>query len=410
MTSRRRVVITGIGAVTPCGWSASNLHTELLHGTTAIAPAQLIDIAGQRTSLAAEVPSPPSGPAIHSDEIHRLSRSDSFGVPAAREAVEQAALATGGAEIGVFFGSSTGGMLESEEFVGRLLRVRSGQPRVRALASQQVGCPGDAVARDLGTVGPVQTISSACSSGTLALIAAVHALRDGDLEVGIAGGADSLCLLTYSGFNALRSVDEHPSRPFRVDREGLSLGEGAGVLVVETLEHALARGAQPLAEVVGCGASCDAHHMTAPDPSGEGPAAAVEAALADGAVHPGEISFINAHGTGTPHNDVAECSALHRVFGETVRAIPVTTVKGAIGHLLGSAGAVEAVATVLSLVHRQVHPIPAGGEVDPGIALDVVMGRPRELELGSTGLSLSLAFGGANAAVVLSDWQPETAP
>jgi 3-oxoacyl-(acyl-carrier-protein) synthase len=180
--------------------------------------------------------------------------------------------------VGVFFGGSTGGMWECEEYVARLLGVRAGRPGIAWLASQQINCPGDAVARQLRLTGPTLTISSACASGTLAVGAALDAIRRGEIDVAIAGGSDALCVLTYSGFNALRSVDPEPCRPFRADRVGLSLGEGAGVLVLETARSAQSRGAKPLAELLGWGASCDAHHLTAPHPEGVGAARAIAAA------------------------------------------------------------------------------------------------------------------------------------
>jgi 3-oxoacyl-[acyl-carrier-protein] synthase II len=293
-------------------------------------------------------------------------------------------------------------MAECEDFVGRLLGVRAGRPRLAQLAAQQVNAPGDALARRLGVCGPVVTVSSACASGGLALGLAFEALLAGEVEVALAGGADALCQLTYAGFNALRSVDPGPCRPFRADREGLNLGEGAGVLILETLEHARARDATILAELAGCGASCDAHHMTAPDPEGGGAAAAIRAALAAAGLEPAAVSFVNAHGTGTPHNDAAEARALGTVFGERSRSLPVTSSKGSIGHLLGSSGAVEAVATVLALLDGAVQPTPGAEPADSELGVDLVVGEPRPIPPDSVGVSTSFAFGGANAAVVLA--------
>jgi 3-oxoacyl-(acyl-carrier-protein) synthase len=404
----RRIVVTGIGAVSGLGWGVEPLWRGLLAGRPAIRPFGRFDSTRHRTHLAAEVPSPPPGlPHLPPDDP-RLSLADRFALFAAAEALAGADLALpSGAPAGVFFGSSTGGMWESELFFAAFseLRGERGQSRLHGLASQQVNGPGDAVARHLGLTGPVETYSSACASGALALAAALQALRSGEIDVALAGGSDSLCQLTYAGFNSLRSVDERACRPFHADREGLSLGEGAAVLVLEPLEAALARGAVPLAELAGAGSACDAHHMTAPEPAGSGAAAAMTAALADAGLPPGAIGFVNAHATGTTLNDSAEWQALSEVFGERSRRLPVTATKSIVGHLLGSAGAIEALVVVLSLLHGELHPAPAepgGGPIDPEAPAALVSGRPLAIPEARAGISTSLAFGGSNAALVLA--------
>ena len=183
---------------------------------------------------------------------------------------------------------------------------------------------------------------------------------------------------------------------------GLSLGEGAGVLVLERAEHAAQRGAKPIAILAGEASTCDAHHMTAPQPDGSGASDAIRLALADAGVEPADVDFVNAHGTGTPLNDAAEAVALKAVFGDRVHSIPVTSTKSLIGHLLGSAGAVEAVVTVLGLARREVHPMPDTGTLDPELGLDLVLGVPRSLSRAACAISTSLAFGGANAVLVFS--------
>ena len=405
MAHDTRVVITGLGSVSACGWTANDLHSGLLSGISAVVEPARFDTSGQRTTVAGEVPPAPESIVQKIPEWATLSRSDRFAVAAAIEAVEQAGLAAGPSSAALFFGGSTGGMLECEEYFGRLLETRDGHPGIRLQASQQINSPGDAVARHLKLTGPVQTVSSACASGTLALGMALDELRLGNSDVVLAGGSDSLCLLTYSGFNSLRSVDGRPCRPFRSDRQGLSIGEGAGVLVLETLDHARGRGATPLAELLGAGASCDANHMTAPHPEGEGAAKAIEGAIADAGIPADRVDFVNAHGTGTPQNDVSESRALHSVFGARAAALPVTSNKATIGHLLGSAGAVEAVSTVLSLIHGVIHPMPGGGEMGDQIDLDIVLDSPRLIPPGGVAISSSFAFGGANAAVVIGGWK-----
>jgi 3-oxoacyl-[acyl-carrier-protein] synthase II len=400
----RRVAVTGLGAVSPLGWGLDSLWDGLRSGGTAIGPFDRFDHSGHRTHLAAQVDLAAQPGRLRGK---RLSLADRFAVAAAREAVAGAAIDVGrcAERTGVYFGTSTGGMLETETYFKTLLSAGGGRgkpPALSPLASQQSNGPGDAVARDLGVGGPVQTISTACASGAMAVGDAILAIRRGEVDVAIAGGSDSLCRLTYAGFNALRAVDERPCRPFRGNRAGLSLGEGAAALVLEPLERALARGARPLALAAGGAASCDAHHMTSPQPEGLGAAEAIRGALADARLDPSEIDFVNAHGTGTPLNDAAECAALVAVFGDRAKELPVTSTKSLVGHLLGSAGALEAVATILCLRHGEVHPMPDDGASDPGILLRLVLGRPLRLARARHALSTSLAFGGANAALAFT--------
>jgi len=399
------IVVTGLGAVTPFGWGVNSLWEGARLGITAIGPFTRFDASRHRTHLAAQVP-----PGDDRGEPRRhLSFTDRFAVASAREAVAGAALDLDRCRerTGVFFGSSAGGMLEGEWFFEAYLSRGTRHARRGLVASQQFNGPGDAVARAIGVGGHVETISSACASAAMAIGNALHALRRGDVDVALAGGSDALCQLTYAGFNALRSVDEAPSRPFRTDRMGLSLGEGAGVLVLESGVHAERRGARPIAVLAGEASTCDAYHMTAPRPDGAGASCAIRLALADAGIAPGDVDFVNAHGTGTPLNDSAEAAALKAVFGDRTPAIPVTSTKALIGHLLGSAGAVEAVATVLGLARREVHPMPDTGERDPELGLDLVLGSPRPLPRATCAISTSLAFGGANAVLVFTRHEPK---
>lgn len=389
-----------MGAVTPFGWGVNTFWERIRRGVPAIGPFTRFDTSRHRTKLAAEVPPKPDG----DEAFGRLTLADRFAVASAREAVASAGLDLERfrESTGVFFGSSAGGMFEGERFVDVQLRRGARRPGRGLIASQQFNGPGDAVARALGACGHVETVSSACASASMAIGAALRALRRGEVDVALAGGSDALCQLTYGGFNALRSVDPEPSRPFRKDRAGLSLGEGAGVLVLETAAHAERRAAAPIAILAGEAATCDAHHMTAPCPDGSGAADAIRLALADARCVPDDVDFINAHGTGTPLNDSAEAAALRSVFGARIRSIPTTSTKSLIGHLLGSAGAVEAVATVLGLARREVHPMPDTGERDPELGLDLVLGLPRALSRATCAISTSLAFGGANAVLVFT--------
>lgn len=402
-SARCRVVVTGIGVVSSCGWGRDALWDGLCSGETRVGPFRRFPSEGFRTLLAAEVPEP--DPAGAPDRRKRLSNSDRFAVAASREAFESSGLKLGVGDLaaGVFFGASTGGMLEGESFYSRLRRT--GHAPVGQVAAHPVSSPGEAVARALRLGGTVQTISSACVSGTLAIAAALDAVRCGEVDLAVAGGADALCRLTFGGFNALRAVDERPSRPFRRDRAGMSLGEGAAALVLEPLESALARGAAPIVEVCGAGASSDAHHMTAPDPQGGGAARAIRAALDDAGLAAAAVDFVNAHGTGTPLNDVAEWRALSTVFGERAGSIPLTSTKAGVGHLLGAAGAIEAAATILCLERRSIHPTPGDGEIDAETPVNLVRDRRPAASAAEIAVSVNLGFGGCNAALVFERWR-----
>ncbi|MCB9378342.1 MAG: beta-ketoacyl-[acyl-carrier-protein] synthase family protein [Holophagales bacterium] len=394
-----RVAITGYGAVSGFGWGVAPFRDGVFSGETAIREVRRFDTRDYRTHYASEAggAAPPGAPGARRDTL-----ADRFALFAAAEALAAAGLPErlDARAAGLFFGSSTGGMLESETFFDELDRESGRQARIGRLVAQQPTGPGDAVARRHGIGGPVSTIASACASATLALGAALDALRSGEIDLALVGGADSLCRLTFAGFNSLRAVDPGACRPFRREREGMSIGEGAGVLVLERAEHAAARGAAPRGWLAGAGASCDAHHMTAPDPEGDGIARAVADALADAALDAGAVDFVNLHGTGTPANDAAEAKMLARIFGERVARLPATSTKAAVGHYLGAAGAIEAVATLLCLEAGAVHPTPGVGTLDPAAPVDLVVGAPRAVAGARVALSTNLAFGGANAAAI----------
>lgn len=388
--------MTGIGVLCGFGRGVDVFLAGLRQGQPALAPVSSFDAASHRTQLASQVPvgvvpAAPSG----------TSRGDRFALAAAEDAVRQARLETALlADAGVFFGSSNGGLLEGEAFFRRL-RAGARPLGLRSVASHQNNGPGDAVARALRCSGPVVTCSSACTSANMALACALEALRNGECEVALAGGADALSEITYAGFNALRAVDPSAARPFRAGRAGLSMGEGAGVLILETARHARARGATVLAELAGAGATCDAHHMSAPKEDAAGPLAAMRLALADAGERATSLSFVNAHGTGTLHNDGVEARALRELLGDVVASVPITSTKSLVGHLLGACGGLEAVATVLGLQHGEVHPTAGTGPLDSELGLDVVIGSVRRLPAARLALSNNLAFGGNNCAIVL---------
>lgn len=398
-----RVVVTGLGVVSAMGWGRQAFWDGICSGKTAIGDFTRFDHEPYRTHIAAEVPDIPSPRTLLRDS---LALADHFSIAATGEALEHAGLGDdlSQREAGLFSGSSTGGMFETEEFYNRIKQTPPRRHDLRMIASQQASAPGNAAARRFRFTGPVNTVSSACASGALAIGLAFDAIREGQVEMAVAGGADSLCRITYGGFNSMRSVDTTPCVPFRGQREGLSLGEGGAALVLEKLDDALARGATPLAELVGTGGSSDAYHMTAPDPAGSGAAAALRQALETAGLPVEEVGFVNAHGTGTDRNDVAEWNALLEVFGDRARDLPVTSTKGCVGHLLGSAGTIESVATVLCCMHQRVHPTPGPGDVDPDAPVNLVRDGALDVAPLKAAATLNLGFGGCNGALVFSRW------
>jgi 3-oxoacyl-[acyl-carrier-protein] synthase II len=395
-----------MGAVSAAGWGVSALRDRARSGRTAIGPFSRIPHETQRTHVAGQVPPPPPS-AGWLARWSRYSHADRFAIFASAEAVDQALLgeAIQNQIAGVYFASSTSGLFETECFYERL-HGQGAEPAPRSLlTSHHLSAPAETIARRLGVSGPVETFSSACASAGLAIEQALQSVRSGEVDLAIAGGADGLALTTYSGFNALRAMDEQPCRPFRATRAGMSLGEGAGVLVLEPLDRALARGVVPLAEIVGAGASCDASHMTAPHETGAFAAAAMLAAIADAGLSPDDVDYINAHATGTPLNDAAEFAAMRLVFGDRASRIPVEATKSMLGHLLGAAGAIEAVSTILCLLDRSVNPTAGEGDLDPATPVTLVSNRPMASDI-RYAISPSLGFGGANAAVLFGRWNP----
>lgn len=404
--TRARVAITGVGVVCALGRDQREFWSNAIEGRCGIRKLDLFDAEGCLGDLAAQVPEATSREPAGSRrrDARRDSRTDRLNMIAAIEAVTQAGLAapdTGAlGAFGVSLGTSTAGMLEAEDWMREGL-VR-GFDRAHPSRTLRVptSSPADAVARRLSLRGPRLSNMTACASSAASIGFAADLIRAGDAPGMIAGGGDGLCLMTYSGFNALRLIDPKPCRPFDRSRAGLSLGEGAGVLVLEDWDHAHARGARPLAEFLDYGASCDAHHMTAPHPEGRGAAAAMSEALARSGLTSSEVGHINAHGTGTPMNDATEALAILAVFGpEGSARLALTSTKSQLGHLLGGAGGVEAVTLVLTLRHQVVPPTLGFTTADPDVLLDLVSQRARPVRF-EYGLTNSFGFGGSNCSLL----------
>jgi 3-oxoacyl-[acyl-carrier-protein] synthase II len=335
--------------------------------------------------------------------VRRASRADLLGLCAAREAVAAAGLAPADlATAAVVHGTGAGGAQLLERYVARTLARGLDRAPPSWLVPQQPATTTDLIANELGAFGPRTTLMTACSSSATALGYGADLIRLGRADVVIAGGTEALCRLTFGGFSALRVLDPSPCRPFDAARAGLNLGEGSALLVLEGLDHARRRGARVQAELCGYGVSADAHHLTAPDPTGGGPARAMRAALADAGVPPEAVDYVNAHGTATAHNDPVETAALHAAFGAHAAALLVSSTKAMFGHTLGAAGALEAVVATVALEDGLVPPTLGLERADPACDLDYVAGAPRRRPLRHV-LSSSFAFGGHNTCLLFGN-------
>jgi 3-oxoacyl-[acyl-carrier-protein] synthase II len=394
----RRVAVTGLGAVTALGRDVGAFEDGLRAGRSGVGAVTLFDASGFRTQLGAQCPDP--SPPIAEEKLAGASRPDRFGLQAAFEAVKQAGLSPEHlARAALLFGTGTGGASITEVYFRRWSQGEL--PPAAMLVPHQPAWVTALVARPLGVRGPRSTIMTACSSSATAIGYASDRIRLGHVDVAIAGGAEGLCRLTYAGFNCLRATSPEPCRPFDADRKGLNLGEGAGVLVLESEEHARARGATVLAWLAGWGVTADAYHMTAPHPDGDGAARAMRAALDDAHFDASQVGYINAHGTATPHNDAAETAAIKTVLGARAPSVPVSSIKSMVGHTLGAAGAIEAVASVLTLWRHFVPPTVNLHTPDPAFGLDYVQEGARDLAVDVV-LSNSFAFGGNNTTLAFT--------
>jgi 3-oxoacyl-[acyl-carrier-protein] synthase II len=395
----RNVVVTGMGAVTSLGNDLASTWDGLVAGRSGIGPITLFDATGFRTRLAAEIKELPSG--IEASLRRRLSRTDVIGLTAAAEALADSGLDVGAQDptrVGVVLGAGVSGLLDSENYLRDLLAKGPKGARPTRVLNHPPDQTTDRIAERWGFLGPRSTITTACSSSATSLGYAADLVRHGFCDVVVTGGADTFARLTHGGFNALRSVDPDACRPFDRRRKGLTIGEAAGLLVFEEEEHARRRGARIRARFLGYGVTSDAHHMTQPEPTGEAGARTLSACLAAARLDPADVDYVNAHGTATPQNDSAETAAIKRALGPRAYAIPVSSIKSMLGHCLCSAGAIEAVATVLTIETGIVPPTINWGERDPECDLDVVPNEAREARV-SAALSNSFAFGG-NSTVV----------
>jgi len=397
---KTRVVITGLGCISPLGLEVPAFWRSLMDGVCAIGPLTGMPTERLKYPIGAEVRGFDPAQHVNSNWVQRLDRFGQFGLAAGHQAVRDAGLefdADLGLRSGVILGSGIGGIQTLDQGFQRLFVHNINRLYPLSVPKVMLNSPVSALSMDLGIRGPSFAVSSACSSSNHAMIQAFNLVRGGQLDVVLSGGSEApFTLGMIKGWEALRALAPDTCRPFCKERKGLVLGEGAGVLVLESLEHARARGARIYAELAGCGMSSDAGDLTLPD--ADGAARAMAGALADAGLQPADIDYINAHGTGTPANDSSETAAIHRVFGEQAARLLVSSTKSMHGHALGAAGGLEAVATVLALEQGGVPPTINYQTPDPQCDLDYVPHQARRRELRAA-LSNSFAFGGLNAVL-----------
>ncbi len=411
---RRRVVVTGMGVISPLGNDVETTWQGLIEGHSGVQPITAFDTSGFPARIAATVKDFDPSQTIDPKEARRLSPFIHYGIVAAAQAVAQAGLDFATEDLtrcGVEIGSSLGGagIIEEQRLVLKARGPGSINPTlIPAIIINSAAC---AVSMRYGLHGAVNAPVAACASGLIALGEAYRRVRGGDADVMIAGGTDSvmtpLAVAAFGRLGALSTKNDTPERacaPFSGDRDGTVVGEGAAVLVLETLEHAQARGATILAEISGYGQTSDAFHLVAPDPEGEHAAAAIRAALNlnGGAADP--PSWICAHGTGTPLNDLAETKAIKKALGESAYQVPVSSLKGGLGHMLGASGAVSAVAAVKAIQTGIIPPTINFTSTDPACDLDYVPNLARNADV-SCVLVNAFGFGGQNACLAVKRWR-----
>lgn len=398
---RRRVVITGLGVFSGSGTDVAAFTDALLNGRSGIAPLDLFDVSPFPSRIGSQVKG--YDPRDYFDRIsaRKLSRADQFGVIAAGEALRESGV-TGcysPYEIGVSMGAGAAGMFQAEQWLKCRLAGQEASPDL--LRGVLPDSTTTALARTFGLAGYQGTVTTACSSSATAIGWGADLVATGRQKAVLAGGSDALSLLTFAGFNALRVVDAEPCSPFSLGRQGISLGEGAACLVLEAEEDARARGARIYGAILGYALAGEAWHMTAPEPSGFTAARVMREALLSAGVDAGRVGWVNAHGTGTPLNDVVESNAMKLVFGDHAAAVPLVSTKGMTGHCLGAAGAVEALATVIALDQRIIPQTLNFRGRDPECDLDYCHDAPRSTDC-DLAMSNSFAFGGNITSLVLA--------
>lgn len=413
-SDRKRVVVTGLGAITPIGNTLAAYWDGLLSGQNGIGPITLFDASQHDCRIAGEVKGFDPHAYMDRKEAKRMDRFAQFGVSASKQAIADAQFVINdlnAEQVGVLIGTGIGGLkvLEDQQEINLTKGPDRCSPFMIPMMIANMAAGLTAI--HTGAKGPNSCSVTACAAGSNAIGDAFRLVQNGYAQAMICGGTEAAVTpLSVAGFAACKAMSTrnddpaHASRPFDKSRDGFVLGEGSGILILEELEHALARGARIYAEIIGYGATCDAYHITSPVPGGEGAARAISLALKDANLTPDQVSYINAHGTSTPANDSTETAAMKKALGEHAYKITVSSTKSMTGHLLGGSGGIEAVATVMAVANDRVPPTINLDNPDPDCDLDYVPHHSRE-QIVNVALSNSFGFGGHNVTLAFKKYQ-----
>jgi 3-oxoacyl-[acyl-carrier-protein] synthase II len=409
--NKRRVVVTGFGVVSPLGNDIPTFWSNVKANKSGIGPITMIDSSELAVKIAGEVKDFNPNLRLDPKESKKMDRFAQFAVYAALEALESAQLKKESLDplrTGVCLGTGQGGSATIEEAGVRLTERGPSRVSPMTVAKGLANFGAAQIALSLDVHGPNMTVVTACAAATDAIGQAMHLIRDGHADIMFTGGSEAsivrMCMASFINIQALSSRNDAPekaSRPFDKDRDGFVMSEGAGILVLEEYEHAKARGAKIYAEIAGFGATCDAHHLTAPDPEGMWVAKAIELALNDAGMNPEDIDYISAHGTSTPLNDPIETKAIKHAFGPHAYKLKVSSLKSMIGHCIGAAGAIETIAAILGMNENYIHPTINLDNPDPECDLDYVPNKGINMPIHAF-VKESMGFGGQNAVLVVT--------
>ena len=415
MTNRqnKRVVITGLGAITPIGKNLADYWDGLLQGRSGVGAVTLFDASKHACQIAAEVKDFDPHQYLDKKDAKRMDRFAQFGVCASKQALADAELTINdlnAERVGVLIGTGVGGLKVMEEQNENLITKGPRKVSPFTIPMMIANMAAGLTAIHTGAKGPNSCTVTACAAGSHAIGDAFRLIQLGYADAMICGGAEAAVTpLSFAGFCSAKALSTrnddplHASRPFDRDRDGFVMGEGSGILLLEELEHARARGAKIYAEIVGYGMTCDAYHMTSPVPGGQGAAKAIELALSDGDLTPEQVDYINAHGTSTPANDSNETKAIKKALGTKAQKVAISSTKSMTGHLLGGSGGIEAVATVMAIKNDRVPPTINLADPDPECDLDYIPNESRQQRV-DVALSNSFGFGGHNVTLAFKKY------
>ncbi len=412
--SQRRIVVTGVGVVTPLGNKVSEFWERLVNGESGVHPLTIMDTSQYKIHFGGDIPDFNVEEVVDAREAKRLDRFTAFAVHACAQAVADAGLDFNGIDrtkCGVILGSGIGGLGEIEVQIERMLTKGPDRVSPFTIPKMMVNAAGGTISITYGLRGPNYAVATACASATNAMGDAVRSIRLGETDLVITGGTEAaitrMGLAAFQNMKALSSRNDDPataSRPFDAERDGFVMGEGGGILIFEELEHAKARGAKIYAEVLGYGTTSDAGHITAPDPEGKGAAAAMQAAIDDAGIKAQDIDYINAHGTSTPLGDKAETMAIKTVFGKHAYSTSISSTKSSLGHSLGASGGIEAVVLCKTIQTSTIAPTINLHTPDPNCDLDYTPNHAKSADV-RIAMSNSFGFGGHNACVVFAKFK-----